>query len=41
MKHKIFQDAVDFARIGEETRRALKPKKKLNNKAYRRQINNK
>jgi len=38
-KNSPFKDAIDFARIGKETHRALKPKKPINNKHYKRQVN--
>ena len=34
----LYKDAIDFARLGEETRKALKPKKRPNNKHYKRQL---
>jgi len=34
-KNPILQDAVDFARQGDTIRRALRPKKKINNKHYK------
>jgi len=38
MKHKLFQDTIDFARIGKKTHRVLRSKKTLSNKSYKRMI---
>ena len=37
-KNQIIQDAVDFDQIRRDAQRALRPKKPINNKHYKRQI---
>lgn len=37
-KNPIFKDAIDFARIGDEARRALKTKKNNNGRKYHRKM---